>query len=147
MNCEWTPSPERIKWHWAGHRRISSETEMSKVLGTAVLLAILGAGAWAQEGGHALHGGSGTAGMSAAEMAYREANDRMHAGMAIEFSWDADVDFVRGMIAHHQGAVDMAKIVIEHGKDPDVRKLAEEIVGAQEKEISWMQDWLAKHGG
>jgi uncharacterized protein (DUF305 family) len=74
-----------------------------------------------------------------------EANAAMHDNMAIEYSGDADVDFVRGMIPHHQGAVAMAKIVLEHGKDPEVRKLAEGVIAAQEAEITWMQDWLAKN--
>jgi uncharacterized protein (DUF305 family) len=82
-----------------------------------------------------------------ASMAFMEANARMHTGMAIEFSGNADVDFVRGMIPHHQGAVDMARIVLEHGTDPDVKKFAEGIIAAQEAEIKWMQDWLAKNGG
>jgi uncharacterized protein (DUF305 family) len=74
------------------------------------------------------------------------ANDKMHADMAIEFTGDADVDFIKGMIPHHEGAVDMARIVLEHGKDAEVRKLAEEIIAAQEKEIAWMRDWLARNG-
>jgi len=81
-----------------------------------------------------------------ASTAYAAANAKMHAAMDITFTGDADVDFVNGMIAHHQGAIDMAKIVIEHGKDADIRKLAEEIVAAQEGEIALMRDWLAKHG-
>lgn len=75
--------------------------------------------------------------------AFTEANDRMHKGMAIEFTGNADVDFVRGMIAHHQGAIDMAKVELEYGKDPAMRKLAEEVIKAQEGEIKAMQDWLA----
>ena len=70
----------------------------------------------------------------------------MHEGMAIKYTGDADVDFVRGMIPHHQGAVDMAKIELEYGKDPDNRKLAEEIIASQEKEIAVMQAWLKAHG-
>ncbi len=80
-------------------------------------------------------------------MAFMEANDRMHAGMAIEFTGNPDVDFLRGMIPHHQGAVEMARIELEHGTDPEVRKLAEAVIAAQEAEIKWMQDWLAKNGG
>ena len=74
-------------------------------------------------------------------------NDRMHMGMAIEYSGDPDLDFVRGMIAHHQGAVDMAKVLLEHGSDPELLALAEEIVAAQEAEIAFMEAWLAAHEG
>ena len=70
----------------------------------------------------------------------------MHSDMSLNYSGDADVDFARGMIAHHQGAIDMAKVELEHGKDPDLRKLAEEIIKAQEKEIAEMQAWLKAKG-
>src|SRR5690606_18163265 len=83
---------------------------------------------------------------SASSKAYAEANDKMHAGMDIAFTGDADVDFVRGMIAHHEGAVDMARIVLEHGKDPEIRKLAEESIKAQEGALSRMRAWLTKRG-
>ena len=82
-----------------------------------------------------------------ASMAFMEANDRMHEAMMMDYTGNADVDFIKGMIPHHQGAVEMAKIVLEHGTDPEVGKLAEEIIAAQESEIKWMQDWLAKNGG
>lgn len=78
--------------------------------------------------------------------AFEEANEKMHHGMAIEYSGDADLDFVRGMIPHHQGAVDMARIVLEHGKDPELRKLAENIIASQEEEIAFMKAWLEKNG-
>lgn len=76
---------------------------------------------------------------------YKAAMDKMHKDMMINYTGDADVDFVRGMIPHHQGAIDMAKVVIANGKDPEIRKLAEGVVQAQEAEIKQMQDWLAKH--
>ena len=91
---------------------------------------------------HAGH--SMTGDETASTKAFMEANTAMHTGMAITYTGDADVDFITGMIPHHQGAVDMAKIVLEHGKDPEVRKLAEAVIAAQEAEIAWMQDWLKK---
>ena len=84
---------------------------------------------------------------SPATAAYQEAMDAMMTNMMIPYSGNPDVDFINGMIPHHQGAVAMAKIVLEHGTDPDVRKLAEGVIAAQEAEIKWMTDWLAKNGG
>ncbi|MBA8876436.1 CopM family metallochaperone [Phyllobacterium myrsinacearum] len=83
----------------------------------------------------------------ASSKAFAEANAKMHKDMTIKFSGDADKDFVRGMIAHHQGAIDMAKVELKYGKDEDIRKLATDIIAAQEGEIKQMKAWLAKHGG
>jgi uncharacterized protein (DUF305 family) len=76
--------------------------------------------------------------------AFARAMDKMHRDMAIEYSGNADRDFVAGMIPHHQGAIDMARIVLEHGKDEEVRKLAQEIIAAQEKEIAQMRAMLQR---
>ena len=112
-----------------------------------MIAAALGAAALAQEKttGHEGHTMMGD--MGPASMAFMDANSRMHEQMAIEYTGNADVDFIKGMIPHHMGAVDMAKVALEHGKDPEVRKLAEGIIAAQESEIKWITDWLAKNGG
>jgi uncharacterized protein (DUF305 family) len=48
------------------------------------------------------------------------------------------------MIAHHRGAVDMAKLVVAFGDDPDIRKLAESVIAAQSAEIGVLEDWLRR---
>ena len=112
------------------------------LLGAALSLA-LALPAFAQEADHSAH--QGMTADSPSTQAYIDANAKMHEGMAIDFTGNADVDFVRGMIAHHQGAIDMAKVELEHGKDPELRKLAEGIISAQEGEIKMMEDWLSKN--
>ena len=61
-------------------------------------------------------------------------------------SSDPDVAFVKGMIPHHQGAIDMANAILQHGKDEQVKVWANAIIAAQEKEIGEMEAWLKAHG-
>ncbi len=59
---------------------------------------------------------------------------------------DPDRDFVTMMIPHHQGGIDMAKVLLVHGKDPQMRRLAQAIITDQQNEIELMQLWLQRHG-
>jgi uncharacterized protein (DUF305 family) len=73
--------------------------------------------------------------------------DKMHAAMgSVEPSGDRAADFVRLMLPHHQGAIDMAKTQLLYGKDPQMRRLAQEIITDQQSEIELMQLWLKRHG-
>ncbi len=77
--------------------------------------------------------------------AFVDASDRIHAGMDIDYTGNADVDFVRGMIPHHMGAIDMANIVLKYGKDPEVKRMANDVIAMQTTEIKQMQAWLDTH--
>jgi hypothetical protein len=89
----------------------------------------------------------GVSDAATAEEAYRLAMDRMH-GPMMDGIADADPDaaFVRGMIPHHQGAIDMAEIVLKFGKDPQNQHFAHEIIDTQTREISEMRAWLRQRG-
>ncbi|WP_198475918.1 CopM family metallochaperone [Aquamicrobium zhengzhouense] len=79
--------------------------------------------------------------------AYVDAMSAMHGPMMDGvMAEDPDVAFVRGMIPHHQGAIDMAKIVQQYGVDPQTREWAAQIIEAQEREIAEMESWLAENG-
>ena len=78
--------------------------------------------------------------------AYVETRDRMHRDMDIEYTGNPDTDFANSMIAHHEGAINMAKVELQYGQDPALRKMAEQIIAAQESEIQKMKDWLTANG-
>lgn len=95
----------------------------------------------------------GMPGMSAAtpadaspsSQAFKAGDAKMMKAMNVPLSGDADQDFVAGMIPHHQGAIDMAKVELRYGKNPEMRRLARNIIKAQDKEIAAMRAWQAKH--
>ncbi len=73
--------------------------------------------------------------------------DRMHTAMtSVEPSGVDDNDFVQVMLPHHQAAIDMAKSELIYGNDPQIRRLAQEIITDQQSEIQLMRLWVKQHG-
>ena len=75
---------------------------------------------------------------------YKAENKTMHRAMNIEFTGQPDIDFVKGMIPHHEGAVKMAQTVIKYGDNPAAKAIAYDIINAQRAEIYWMKKWLRR---
>lgn len=121
------------------------------MIGVAVIVA-LGALAYTQlpkDGSDSMsgmdHSAMTAAGAPASTKAYEAAMGTMMKDMNVPYTGNADVDFMKSMIPHHQGAIDMAKVAIQFAKDPEVLKLAQDVITAQEREIAFMTDWLAKN--
>ncbi len=77
---------------------------------------------------------------------YTKSMTRMHDEMMIGMNFnDPDTAFAKGMLGHHRGAVEMAKIELKYGTDEAMRKLAQEIIDSQQTEIDIMNKWLASH--
>ncbi|WP_062231477.1 DUF305 domain-containing protein [Aureimonas sp. N4] len=112
------------------------------LIALTILPAIVGAPALAQD--HSAHGGA----HSPASQAYMQAMKRMDADMSsMPMSGQPGVDFARMMIPHHQSAIDMAKAYLASGEnDPTIRKIAEDVVASQEREIGELRDWLKSKG-
>lgn len=69
----------------------------------------------------------------------------MHRDMGTRFSGDAHRDFAEAMIPHREGAIEMARIQLEHGRDPELRALAEAVVATQGEEVERLRAWLRRN--
>ena len=102
----------------------------------------------ASQGGHMMQGGQMMMGQTndPAMKDYHAAMQKMHQDMmAKPMSGNPDRDFVLMMVPHHQAAIDMAKAQMQHGKDPELKKMNEKMIKGQEKEIAELNKWLAEH--
>lgn len=158
----WTEFPARRACSSTVPGKMSKETTMKtlKTIAAAAALTTVAAVAWAQMN-HGSHGGGMMMNMDQMQSmmdsmmpaegdpestkAFKQADMAMMQGMAVEYTGKADVDFRLKMIPHHQGAIAMAKVALEHGVDAETKALAEAIIAAQEREIAEMQAWLEKN--
>jgi glutaredoxin len=90
---------------------------------------------------HSMQGGANTA----SSKAYMAGMEKMNRDMNAPMSGDADKDFVAMMIPHHEGAIDMARVQLQFGHDPELRKLSGDIVKAQDAEIAQMKAWQTRN--
>ena len=77
--------------------------------------------------------------------AFDKINMHMHHQLSAPLTGDADMDFVQGMVPHHEGAVAMAQVLLRYGTDAELKALANAIVIAQRREIAVMRAWAKKH--
>ena len=103
----------------------------------AVAVAALPVLAQAQHQGHGTMGGS--------DQAYMDAHQKMTGDMQVKPTGDSDRDFAAMMIPHHQGAIDMARVQLQHGKDPELRRMAQKIIDDQEREIAEFRAWQQRN--
>jgi uncharacterized protein (DUF305 family) len=89
------------------------------------------------------HSGVSRAALTEAEAQFLAANEvamsKMMADMTVAPTGDIDRDFVAMMVPHHQGAIDMAQIILRYGKNEQLKRLAQEIIVTQQQEIAAMR--------
>ena len=115
---------------------------------TFITLSTAAVSIYAQANGqpHQAHMNMSMSADSAMQQELMQGMDQMNQDMMAAAQYkDPDVAFAAGMLPHHIGAVKMAEVELKYGKDPEMRKLAEDIINAQQAEIEQMQKWLKAH--
>ena len=116
-----------------------------KILATMAVIGLLGLPSWAMADDMKMDAAK-SATDTAFAPAFNASMAKMTSDMDVKPTGDTDEDFVRMMMPHHQGAIDMARVELQYGKDPTLRTMAQDIVTSQEKEIVEMKAWQAKNG-
>lgn len=118
------------------------------LVAVSACVCVLGVASAAAQTGHSGHGAAPAGGTTAASQAYMDAMARMDADMkAMSMTGKAGADFALMMIPHHQSAIDMAKAYLDSNEaDPELTRLSNEIIAAQEKEIAFLKGWLKRNG-
>ncbi len=91
---------------------------------------------------HANHGASASG--TPSDALKKSMDGGMHDMQSMQTSGDVDVDFAKMMKIHHQQALEMAQVELDHGKSPEMKAMAKKIIDAQKKEIAQFDRWLAK---
>ena len=99
------------------------------------LLLLIGCSTWA----------TAAVAQTPATAAYKQAMSKMMMAMNQPLTGNPDIDFVQGMLPHHEGAVDMAEVELSYGRDPVMRQLARQIIASQTREQGLMRQWLSRH--
>ena len=110
---------------------------MKKFAIAAAAAALIAVPALAQQGGHG----------AMAKQDYMKSMQDMHQKMMAADDADADRAFALKMIEHHRGGIAMSQVVMQHGDDAEIKRMAQKTMEMQQKEIGELQSWLSRHGG
>lgn len=120
---------------------------MKRLVLTAALVAALAGGvAVAQQSGHSGHSMGGMQMKATPANPFPQAEMQMHQKMMGAVGADASETWVRKMIEHHRGGIEMSQIVLRETRDAKVREMATKSIGEQQRGIGELQDWLKTHG-
>ena len=129
-------SPGRIKAQLHFHLRALAE-----LITATLILAMTGVPAYPQHSRNAAQPASDDPAWSELQRSM----ESMHEALSsLKSTGNNDEDFVQLMLPHHQAAIDMAKAELKRGQDPQMRRLAQEIITDQQSEIELMQLWVKR---